>query len=111
MASLNVVTDPTQTLAVPVIADGAALTVTVVVEVQPVASLYVIIDVPASTPATAPLREPMVALAAMLLVQVPPPALLKVVVAPVHTVVGPLMAPGNGLTVIVLVAVQPPLTV
>jgi hypothetical protein len=46
-----------------------------------------------------PEDEPMVAMAVLLLVQVPPPASVRVVVEPIQTVAVPLMAEGSGLTV------------
>ena len=58
-------------------------------------------------PVTIPLLEPIVAMDVTVLAQVPPPASESVIVAPMHTAVGPLMAPGNGLTVIVVVIEQP----
>ena len=55
--------------------------------------------VPAATPVTIPEELPTVAIEASLLVQLPtPPELLKVVVAPVHTVVVPVMPAGEPLT-------------
>jgi hypothetical protein len=62
--------------------------------------VYVIVITPGITPVTTPLPEPTVAYALPLLAHVPPDAaLLKVVVPPTHTVVVPVIAGGNGLTV------------
>ena len=57
---------------------------------------------PGSTPVTTPPGGPTVTVATLVLplLQVPPPASDKVVVEPAHTVNFPVMAPGNGLTVI-----------
>jgi hypothetical protein len=61
--------------------------------------------VPALTPDTTPVEDPIVATDVLLLVQVPPPvALLNAVVPPTHTVVVPVIGV-IGFTVIVLVAV------
>lgn len=59
------------------------------------------------TPLTMPVDEPTVALP-LLLVQVPPPTSVKVVVAPAHTVVLPVMADGKVFTVTTAVAAALP---
>jgi hypothetical protein len=65
-----------------------------------VVAVYVIAAVPALTPTTTPSDDPIVALAVVLLVHVPPAdELVKVVEAPLQTVVLPPMAGGNALTV------------
>lgn len=63
--------------------------------------------VPGVPPETTPVNKSMVAIAGLLLVQVPPPASLKVVVAPGQMASVPEIAPGAGSTVTVLVVVQP----
>ena len=71
--------------------------------------MNVIIVVPAAMPATMPVREPTVAVAVVLLLQVPAPlASLSAVVLPVHTVVVPVMAAGSGTTFTVVVALHNP---
>ena len=107
VASLSIVVCPTQRLGLPVIGD-MGLTVMVFVFKQPKPSEYVINVVPADTPVTVPvpLTEAMPPLP---LVHAPPPvASLRVMVANIHTLEGPLMAAGVGLTVTILVAAQPP---
>ena len=52
--------------------------------IQPVASIYVITEVPLATPVTIPEEVPTVALA-LLLLQVPPPASESVIVEPTQT--------------------------
>jgi hypothetical protein len=65
-------------------------------------------EVPVAIPKTTPLAEPIVATDVLLLLQVPPvTASLRVVVAPAHKEVVPVMAVGTGLTVIVVVTAQP----
>ena len=60
---------------------------------------------PLVTPVNTPDEEPMVAVAVLLLLQLPPVvALPSVVVAPSHTGVDPVMADGEGFTVTVRVA-------
>jgi hypothetical protein len=103
----SVVWLPTQTAAVPVMTAGTGLTVTTVVDMQPVPSMYVIIDVPPETPVTTPVEEPIAALP-LLLLQVPPDeVLLRVVVSPAQTTVVPDIVAGNGFTVTVVTMMQP----
>jgi hypothetical protein len=60
----------------------------------------VIVEVPAVMPKATPDDEPIVAIEAVLLLQVPPPVeLLSVVVEPTHTLNEPPIAAGLGLTV------------
>ncbi len=65
-------------------------------------------EVPDDTPETIPLREPMVAIAVLVLIQVPPEVLLvRVMVAPGATDEGPEIEPtvGRGSTVTVNVVI------
>lgn len=98
-ASLRVVVDPAHTKAVPLIADGVAITAITVVAAQPVDSVYVIVVVPDATPDAIPDVDPTVATVPSLLAQVPPPPSLNAIVEPAQTLLAPLMADGNGLTV------------
>ena len=60
-------------------------------------------------PVRIPVVAPIVPTAVLLLLQVPPVlASLRVVVLPAHIGVVPIMAPGVGFTVIVVVVLQPP---
>lgn len=68
----RVVVRPTQTVGDPVMADIAALTVTIVEAVQPEASVYVMPAVPVDTLVTRPLDEPTKATDALSLTHVPP---------------------------------------
>jgi hypothetical protein len=62
------------------------------------------VAVPADTPETIPEVEPTVAIAGAELDQRPPGvASPKVVVLPTHTFAEPVIAPGTGVTVIVLI--------
>ena len=109
---LNVVVEPIQTDAVPVIAAGEALTVTVANDSQPVPKEYVIVAVPAATPDTTPVVEFTVAVPVAPLVHVPPVGeQLNVVVDPAHTASVPVIAPGDVFTVTARVAKQPPASV
>jgi hypothetical protein len=111
-ASVNAVQLPAHTPVAPVMGDGEAKTVTVVVTVQPVDNEYEITEVPALTPHSVPVVAPMVATAVFELLQVPPATvLLRVVHVPAHKDVMPVMAAGAGETVAITVAVQPPLMV
>lgn len=61
-------------------------------------------------PVTTPVLEPMVAVPVLALVHAPPDGVqLNVVVAPSHTTVVPLIAPGAEVTVTVLTAKQEPI--
>ena len=63
---------------------------------------------PAATPVTTPVVEFTVAKEALLLLHVPPTvASLSVLVKPIHALAVPVMDAGNGLTVIIVVAVHP----
>lgn len=99
--SLTVALVPLQVPELPVIG-ASALTVTVAVVMQP-SILYVIVELPPLTPVTVPVAKLTVAIAGLLLVQLPPPASVNGVVKPLHTTVVPEMAPGIGLTLKVAV--------
>ena len=73
MRSLRLMEDPAQTLDAPKIAVGAGFTVTTAVITQPVASVNVMILVPAATPVTTPEDSPTVATPVLPLIQVPEP--------------------------------------
>lgn len=79
---------------------GAEITVTTVVVLQPVGSVYVIPAVPAAIPLSTPVPETIGATAEALLLHVPPDVVLvsDTVVAR-QTVVGPPIAAGSGFTV------------
>ena len=68
------------------------------------------VEVPADTPVTMPLAEPIVATAGVLLLQVPPVVVLeRVVVAPMHVVSVPVIGEEIAeLTVTTLVATAQP---
>ena len=70
------------------------------------------VTTPEVTPVTIPDVEPMVATPVLLLVHVPPEvASVNVVVKPTHTFVVPPIAAGFGLTVKLVTAIQPVLSV
>ena len=102
---------PEQTTFGPVIADGSGFTVMTAVAMQPVDRVYVdihVLGIPTMPPVAIPEDEPIVAIAVLLLLQAPPVgASLNVIVDPEHTLFGPKIFPGNGLTVIVVVAIHP----
>ena len=107
-ASLNVMVPPMHTPVGPRIDVGEGLTLITVVVQQPVGNLYVIVAVPRDTPVTIPLLIPTVATDVLLLVHVPPAVgSLIDMVAPTQTAVGPVIVPGSGFTVTVIVAAQP----
>ena len=104
----SVVVVPTHATAVPDIAAGKGLTVSVVVRLQPVLIVYVIIEVPVDSAVARPDEEPIVATEAVPLAHVPPAGVLDNDVAlPSQTVKEPVIEVGNGLTVIVIVVRQP----
>jgi hypothetical protein len=88
-------------------AAGNGFTVTGATVRQPVTNVYVTFAVPELIPETTPVDEPMVAIAELLLLQIPPPASLNVVLALTHTVFVPLIAAGKELTVTGVVITQP----
>lgn len=95
----NVVVAPVHTFAVPVIGLAEVFTVITKVAKQPPLSVYVITAVPPETPETMPLMEPTVAIPVLPLVQMPPVGDdVKAVVEPEHTLVAPVMLPGDVLT-------------
>ena len=66
------------------------------------------IATPADIPVTSPVVKPTVATPLLLLAQVPPALeLINVTVLLMHTPDGPVIADGKGLTVIVVVLLQP----
>lgn len=106
----SVVVEPIQMLLTPVMLTiGAAFTVIALVgaEEQPVSELVKVnITVPAETPVTTPALVT-VAIAGLLLAQVPPVLGDNVVVAPTQMLVGPVMlAVGNAPTVTELVGID-----
>ena len=66
---------------------------------------------PDDTPVTIPVADPTVAMVVLPLLHLPPPASVRVVVWPTHTLVSPVMGNGNGFTVSVTVAEHPVLMV
>ena len=89
----------------PLASDGVATTVTVVVDLQPVLSKYVITDVPTATLAIVPDEEPIVATDVVPLLHVPPPvASASVDVAGRHIRVVPVIDAGKEFTVNAFVA-------
>lgn len=81
---------------------------TVRVTKQPVGRVYVIMVEPAPIPVTIPVASLTFATDNTLLLQVPPPDVLdSVIVDPLHTLAGPVIAAGNGFTVKSFVLLQP----
>ena len=104
---VRVVVSPSHTDVAPTIGAGAAVTVATTVLVQPALNEYVTIVVPADTPYRTPVVEPMVPTARLLLLQVPPDAVVvNVPVLPTHTG-GPNGGVAVATTVITLVTEQP----
>ena len=98
---------PWQTADGPETGLGNVLTVTTMVAIHPVDNVYVIVTVPLLTPVTTPALFT-VAVAMLLLLQLPPDALLNnVVVLPGHTSANPLIEGGSEFTVTTAVVKQP----
>jgi len=108
-ASLNLAPGtPTHIVAGTMIFPGFGATVSTCPIEHPVdANVNRMVVVPDVTPVATPDVAPMVATAGNELLHVPVPELVKVVSCPTHTVVPPLIGPGNGLIVRILVAIQP----
>ena len=105
---LSVTVAPAHTLVGPVIAGNRFSTVTVVVEVQPVGSVYDIVALPRLDPVTTPDDEPTLATEVLLLVHVPPVMVSENIVAePTQTFVAPVITEGFGSTVTILLIVHP----
>jgi hypothetical protein len=100
VALLRVAAEPTHIADGPVIAEGGALTVRVLVIIQPVPIAYVIVVVPDTMPVTIPEIEPIVAIPETLLLHVPPDGDDdNVADVPAHTLDAPPIAAGNGFIV------------
>jgi hypothetical protein len=111
---VSVVVSPVHKLDDPLItpAVGAGVMVATTVLIHPVANLYVIIVVPTATPISTPVPVPIVAMAALLLLHVPPAVeLVSVLVVPTQVVALPAIAPGNSFTVNTAVRKHPVLSV
>jgi hypothetical protein len=99
---------PAHTVDAPTIAAGNGNTVTIVVMIQPVESVYVITEVPAEMPVTTPDINPTWAFEVSELDHVPPVSVSdNEVVCPTHTVLIPSIGVGSGLTVTTVVRKQP----
>ena len=91
----SVVVWPAHTSGIPLIGPGTALTVITIVFWQPVDGVFVIVAVPLLNPVTSPVVG-FTDTVASALVHVPPAIVLaRVMVAPTHKLVGPLIT-GNG---------------
>ena len=99
--SLNEVVPPAATVVLPDIGEGAGLTVKVIV-VTAVPTIYVMVQVPAATPATIPVDEPTVAMEVLLLLQWPPAVeSVNVLLLPAQTLAIPLIPETDVLPVTV----------
>ena len=105
VASLKLVVSPWHTTGLPAIDAGNGLTVTIADDIHPVGSLYVIVAVPnGPVPVTKPVMKSTLAVPGTLLLHVPDGVKsLNCVVRPEHTFNAPVIAAGNGFTVIVAV--------
>jgi hypothetical protein len=94
----------------PAIAVGAGATVTLMFAAQPVPSVYVMPVMPAATPHTRPEVGLAVAIAVLLLLQVPPGVMsVMVVQVPTHSWLAPIILAGMGLKVTAFVTEQVPI--
>jgi len=107
VASVRAVELATHVVAVPAIAVGNGLTVTVFVTLQPAPGVYVITAVPVAIPVTIPVAGPTDAFVLPVLHVPPVTGSLSVVVAPIQTVAVPVIGEGNGFAVNTLVTAQP----
>ena len=110
-ASVLVMVLPTQTLDKPVIATGAAITVTVTLVPHP-PDAYSILATPGATPVTTPDVAATVATEGAALLQVPPGiGSVNVSVVPTHILPAPTIAVGTEFTVTTTDILQPVLIV
>jgi hypothetical protein len=109
-ASARAVVCPTHTTGVPVIGANGFTTRDVTV-LQPVATIvYVRISVPEATPVAIPDVEPIVAIAGILLLHMPPATVsVNAAVWPIHTAGGPVISDGPVDTFTVCVTLHPEL--
>ena len=105
VASAREVVKPAQTLVVPVMTAGNGFTNILVVEIQPVLSIYVMVAVPTANPVITPVLASTEAIPEFEEVHTPPvfPLLVNVVVPPTHIVWLPLKVPAFGACVSVSV--------
>ena len=107
-ASLNMIVEPEQTAPDPKIFVGNGFTVKILVVLQPVGMEYVIFTVPEDVPVVIQPLLPIVATVALLVLHVPPGVRsVRHVDKPIQTSGVPVMATGIGLTVSVVLVVQP----
>ncbi len=100
---VNVIVEPAQTVDGPTIGAAAVTTVTTKVAAQP-PTVYLIVTMPGLTPVTTPVKGATVAIVTAVLLHIPLGVVLdNVVVAPTQTEPDPVIAAGNGLTVILFV--------
>jgi len=104
---LPVQMDAPGTPVAPTVITGVGFTVTSIVTKQPVARLYVIVATPGEIPSTTPVPDT-VAVPGAPDDHVPPDGLLvRFIVLPTQTVLGPDIAAGVAFTVIIIVDEQP----
>lgn len=98
VASVRVWVEPTQTVVVPLIAAGVGCTVIVKVALQPVATVYATVVVPAIIPVTTPVPAFTEATPGVPIILHAPPAdaSVRFTVAPSHTAEGPDITAGVG---------------
>jgi hypothetical protein len=98
---------PLQIASAPLIAAGAAFTVSAAVLLHPSGSVYTMLLTPASKLVTTPAAST-VAIAVLLLVQLPPAGVEEsVAVVPTHPASVPVIVEGVSLMVTILVTVHP----
>jgi hypothetical protein len=99
---------PRHNVVLPVIGPGKGVTVIVAFAWQPALVVNLIAAWPGDTPVSTPVLASIVATAGVRLLHVPAALLLNVIVAPIHTVVSPVMGDmGFTVTVVFALAVTP----
>ena len=107
-ASVSDVTAPSQTLAVPDMAAGSGLTVSVKVLKHPSGNVQLISVVPADIPEMIPVTEPIVAMAVLLLLHIPLDGESdNIVVVDGQRLAAPRIAPGCTFTVTTMAVAHP----
>jgi len=107
LASLSVVLSPSQVLAVPVTEEGSEFTNTDVDVLHPVDEVKLMLTRPEDTPLTEPVNGTTDATATLPDDHVPLPVLISVTEFPTQTLLGPVIAAGNGLTLTFVVVMHP----
>ena len=103
---VNVTDEPTQVMNGPV-STGNGLTVTNAITKQPAGDVYVTVAMPPDMPVKTPVPEIVPTVSGLQLQEPPVGVAESVVLPPTHTTIVPVIGPGLGLTITVMLTEQP----